>query len=1136
MELIRRHRLAFRAATALKLYEIDLCKLAAGKFVVNFRYGKQGGAMREGTKTPSPLPFSMAEELFTKLCRSQRDKGYTDADDLVAAMQPDPVPPPDAFVPASPISAQFGQTFQSPEQMPQIEPTTASNQASQSDGMSDGDLQALDMRSLAILKRLREGDPPADTDADTGAVGSKKAKKTAVKVLKRAKPKKIVRQGQEVKRIWPLDRAIWRAGELRLREAVPLLLRYAWFEQPLRDYSLAWALGRCGQSEAIPALEQLYRMKNKSATSVRYIAAEALWALYDQPQQESFAAELLQSLPQALRDLVAHGEPEPLYAALEAALIEPTSDISAQLETLYLLALRHRHVRAVLVSMLCIIPLVANTFRGLRHIFKAAEFRCDGEVFGILAYRFETEKAMFRYRRYLIQFKINNVVYSEKELEAELKKSNARVAYSNKTRDYLRRRVWRTLRRLAEIGDAENYTRMAVGILLPFTDADSGEVQKKVIHLYENRQYRSRTLYYDHFAKFLAFNQILYANNSRYIKSKSQRSMRKASYQLEQLPPKQREEAFPECWDREPRGLLHLLSESRCLPVHQFAVKAVRANESLLQRLDTAAIVMLLQQPYPVTVELGIELAKRTYDPRKPDISLLKGLLSSNLKTARDLASTWIKANRLFFFGRDLEFTAWAASGPYPDVCQWVRELLLSIAWSHEQSVSLVSALLHRLISLDPNGDFSDLIAKETGKTILEVFAQVVAKIEFELLPELLMHKLPQNQLLAAQIIKAHLCQAERLPPKLLIQLISTKVAGARAIGLELLKRISDEHLRHRREFFSALCILPHNEVRDTIRPIIARLANSSNAFATQLTLELLPHLMRKEQYAGMHSDLIAILCRELSQALETLDKEQMLRLVHSTHHEARVLGLSLLHTHPELPDLSVRELLKLANHEWYGVRSFIWQILRQRIPELKADMLEALRIFDAKWDDTRTFAFELFNQHFTAEDWNPTLLVGICDSVREDVQSFGRSLISRFFDQANGLEYLTKLSQHRSSDLQLFATNYLESVASRQPERLAQLAPYFLSVLSKVNCGRIAKQRLFAFLRTEALQDIKAAQIIAPILNHVSLTMAIGDKAQCLELMRDISLRYPDLDLTITIQPFPRWNNADNQGDHYAL
>jgi hypothetical protein len=47
---------------------------------------------------------------------------------------------------------------------------------------------------------------------------------------------------------------------------------------------------------------------------------------------------------------------------------------------------------------------------------------------------------------------------------------------------------------------------------------------------------------------------------------------------------------------------------------------------------------------------------------------------------------------------------------------------------------------------------------------------------------------------------------------------------------------------------------------------------------------------------------------------------------------------------------------------------------------------------------------------------------------------------------------------------------------------------------------------------------------------------MAIGDKAQCLELMRDISLRYPDLDLTITIQPFPRWNNADNQGDHYAL
>ena len=77
-----------------------------------------------------------------------------------------------------------------------------------------------------------------------------------------------------------------------------------------------------------------------------------------------------------------------------------------------------------------------------------AEYRGDGEVFGILAYRFEIHLGNFKnhskweydrqQRRYVAT---KNRYHTE-----ELKKPNSNKAYSEQTREYLRRRVWRTLK------------------------------------------------------------------------------------------------------------------------------------------------------------------------------------------------------------------------------------------------------------------------------------------------------------------------------------------------------------------------------------------------------------------------------------------------------------------------------------------------------------------------------------------------------------------------------------------------------------------------------------------------------------------------------------------------------------------
>ena len=81
----------------------------------------------------------------------------------------------------------------------------------------------------------------------------------------------------------------------------------------------------------------------------------------------------------------------------------------------------------------------------------------------------------------------------------------------------------------------------------------------------------------------------------------------------------------------------------------------------------------------------------------------------------------------------------------------------------------------------------------------------------------------------------------------------------------------------------------------------------------------------------------------------------------------------------------------------------------------------------------------------------------------------FGRDIVTSNFKEEYGQEYLLKFSEHPSADMQMFVTNYLETYAVDDEERLSKLIPYFVTVLSGVNKGRVAKKRIFQFLEAEA-------------------------------------------------------------------
>ena len=103
---------------------------------------------------------------------------------------------------------------------------------------------------------------------------------------------------------------------------------------------------------------------------------------------------------------------------------------------------------------------------------------------------------------------------------------------------------------------------------------------------------------------------------------------------------------------------------------------------------------------------------------------------------------------------------------------------------------------------------------------------------------------------------------------------------------------------------------------------------------------------------------------------------------------------------------------------------------------------------------------------------------------------------------------------------MQRFASNFLVQYAGDDLDRLRKLTPYFVSVLSRVNKGRIAKDRVLAFLKKRAAESEQAAGVVAEILTRQSATCAVGDKAKAIQIMVEIGDRYPQIALPIQVQP----------------
>jgi predicted DNA-binding WGR domain protein len=1056
MKLIKRTTLHYQEGTSDKVYEVDLCQIEQDRYVVNFRYGRRGTTLKEGVKTTQPVPEAEAQKVFNQLVASKVKKGYRDATQQATPDTPAPQP-----VEAIPV------------------PTTNNP------------------HHQAILNRL------ANRDNNK----------------------------------WPLERAIWRSGELKIKEAPPLLVQLIGTGEPLRDYCIAWALGWCGNESAIPVLRGF--SENASTPEfVQRIAFDALVKLSDEQTQVELRSEKISQLPSDLRSLAQNGSSADFANALRTYLNSENSDHFAVLDTLY--QIDNEQVRPALIDIIRTAPFSFNSFQQIRHVFKIAEYRRDGEIFGILAYRFEKEPTKCRVDRwgniYLrtggyvrkYEYGYDSTTGRYKRFDnPKYQEALQELAYTRLTREYLIRRVWHTLKQLGEDSNLD-YVNMAVGVLLQYSDADAGRVKHSRFGGYnwQTSQYHYREVDWDTYASYIPFNHILYSNSPRYVLMPNSKAWRcREGYKPGEPEPEVREEAFPELWEQRPDALLRLLLQSSCKPVHQFAAKGLRVCQQFCTEIDINTVIELINKAYEATAALGFELARERYDSNNPNLDLVLAVANCLYQLGRTQAHQWIEQKREFFLA-DSNFIVALIVSQYIDTRTFARRLLSSSILSDATARVIIGRIIAELLNIPPLGKGGqEEVVKDIVETLLISFTPQLRTLGMGVVLDLLRHPMPEIQQLGARILLNHETSAIDLPPELIESLLASPYESIRGIGVRIFGQLPDERLLQRYELLLAMATHELPDMRQAIRPVIRRLAMENPGFVTQLATQLIGVLLRKEQYEGVHSDVLRLLREDLPGWMTGIAKETALELLKAKSSPAQELGGLVLSANRDrwTHEFETADIVKLASHEILSVREAARAMFLQILDRTRSndrEMRSAVRLLEAKWDDSREFARQVFNTHFTIEDWTPDVMVSICDSIRDDVRQFGRDLVTRTFQQRYGQDYLLKFSEHPSADMQLFATNYLENYAVDNCDRLRELTPYFITVLCQVNRGRVAKQRVFAFLDKEAQKSEEAAQVVAEVLTRQSLTLAIGDKATAIQTMLKIHQSYPKILLPVQVKP----------------
>jgi hypothetical protein len=1017
VRVIEQARLGFRQGTSDKVYEVDLVEVAPAQYVVNFRFGRRGKALRDGTKTATPVDLAKARAIFARLVAEKTAGGYQ------ALAVPGQAAPAPARAAAS--------TTEPPA------PASARD------------------RDAELVARLRRGNRGDDA----------------------------------------LGPHVWRAADRDLRAAEPALRELLDAPPPGAVDAVAWqhsvvsALVRCGTAASLPRLESLAG-DARARPHVRDVARLAIVRI--DPER---APELARpGLPAPLLAALDRRDPEQLARAAEELLATDPVGARGAAVSLYLIdtaelpagtpdgspyraasprseapaASGAASVARPAVLALARLARLSNAEAAVvRALFRHAELRRDAELYVRVALRIDGYTGGLR-------------------------------PFGPDTRLYFRRRVARVLRRLARAGSPD-YVAIAAALLLAVSDADGGSPRAS----WDDR------VQYDRFARLHAFNDVLYGASPRYERAHHHRSVWRCRgrYRPGDPAPAQREERYPALWDRAPEVLWRLLVEAGNLPTIGFAARALRDHRAYIATLPDEALARVLATGHPIAQQLAFDMVR----DRPMTIALARGALASELAEAHAWVLQWI-AHHEAETAADPELLALLITGRTAAMREVALAILRARSLADAPARSVAARALALLLGLPASANER---AAAAAAVLLRVLDAPLAQLAPEVLRDLIRHPLPALGELAGEIMLRH-AGRDHLPADLVEALLASPHATVRALGGRIVAATPPEIAKDDVEALAMFATSGNRELREATRTLIGevarRYAEAGRALADRLVDALLT-----AQPDGAPAHVVSLLRRELAEHLPRRSATSILKLIGALSPHAREAGGLLL---PQLgaDDLGLDDIARLASHEILAIRQGAWTLARAALPRFRLAPVAIARLVDSAWDDTRGFAIALIKDELGP--LSADAIIAICDSVRPEVQALGKELLLEQFRTDDAGHYVVRLAEHPSISIQLLVSGLLEHHVANQPDRLRALAPYLTTVLSQVNRGKAAKQRVIDLLRREAARSADAAAIVAPILDRQSATAAVAQKQPLIATMVEVKARFPEVALPITVVP----------------
>ncbi|MEO8700734.1 MAG: WGR domain-containing protein, partial [Kofleriaceae bacterium] len=857
---------------------------------------------------------------------------------------------------------------------------------------------------------------------------------------------------------------VWKASDRDLREAEPALL--ALLDGPAPEgldlqqwhHVVVAALARCGSTASLSRLQTIVE-NPRAALYVRDAARVAITRI------DPGGATILtrHAFTPAIAAAYDRRDPSALARAVDEALA--ANHLQGHTAVIALYLLDDAVARAAVFAAVRIARIDTAEAITIRTLFRLAEIRRDGELYVACARRIDALTGTSR-------------------------------PFGTATREYLRRRTARVLRRLGR-ADSADYARMAAAWLCAYSDADA------------QASYRGRhNAWWDTFARYHTLNEILYKHSPRYEVASPHRSAWRCSgtYRpaADAPPPPQREEAFPALWDRAPDLVWQVLEAGRAAPVAEFAVRAV--DRAYAGSRPDDAVARVLGGGHAIAQRFAFELAKQ----RTMSTALARGALASVLVEAHTWVLRWITANTKVAL-EDAELLALLVTGRTAAI----RDAGLAILRSHtldgELAKSVAARALALLLGLDGSAE-SEARAAAAVAVVLRVLDAPLREIGADVLADLIAHPLAALGELAGELVLRH-AHRDRLPHTLIEAMLASPHASVRALGSRLVAMTPAEIAKDDIDALELFATSANRELREGTRSLIGEVARREPEIGRELAQRLVEALLRA-QPEGAPAFIVSLLRSELAEVLPQLPVATILRLVNALSTHAREAGgLLLSQLGPD--DVTLDDIARLAGNELLVIRQGAWALARASIARYRMAPVAIAKLVDSAWEDTRTVAIELVHGEL-ADRLTADAIITICDSIRPEVQAVGKALLLERFDSADGGRYLVRLAEHPSPGLQLLVSGLLEHHLGD----LDKLVPFLTTVLSLVNRGGVAKQRVLALLRRESMRSPEAAAILAPVLDRQSATIAVSQKAPLIATMVDVRTAFPEVDLPITITP----------------